>query len=210
MSEEPKPGDNLAHVNKLTSEMQHHAGLWSRDVGQAEKHEREILVRAYELCLWAASDQANDDLLVGRMARAGVPQTKRSQRCTQTVQYAFAKIDKKPEPSQLSRWGWAIQHALDQNPRPPPSDLLAFIKREGGDAECRKKARAKAKKNGDADPPEDPKPYRLPCELPDVFDGQMVKVEKTAEGEWQVIPRKVLSFDTTLEQEAEPAPAAPH
>jgi hypothetical protein len=35
----------------------------------------------------------------------------------------------------------------------------------------------------------------------------MVKVEKTKTGEWQVIPRKVLSFDTTLEPETEPEPA---
>jgi hypothetical protein len=217
MSDEPTPpteppdrGDNLAHINKLTSEMTHAAGLWSNNAERGAKHERDIMVRAYELCLWAEQDPANDELLAGRMVNAGVPHTKRSHRCTQTIQYAFAKLteDKKvvPEPNQISRWGWAIQHALNHDPRPAPGELLAFIKKEGGDAECRKKARKTA--NDNEKPPVEPKPYPLPCELPDVFDGKMVKLAKTKDGGWQMIPRKVVSLDTTSENDNSNEPDA--
>jgi hypothetical protein len=37
-----------------------------------------------------------------------------------------------PEQNQISRWGWAIQHALNQNPSPAPDKLLAFIAQQGG------------------------------------------------------------------------------
>jgi hypothetical protein len=130
MSEEPKPGDNLAHVNKLTSEMRHHAGLWSRDVGQAEKHEREILVRAYELCLWAQQDPNNDVVINGLIVSAGIPYTKKSHKCTQVLHYAFNEAKVKPEPSQLSRWAWTIQHALGPEPA-PPAQRIACVYRKG-------------------------------------------------------------------------------
>jgi hypothetical protein len=194
MSEEPKPGDNLAHVNKLTSEMQHHAGLWSRDVGQAEKHEREILVRAYELCLWAEGDPNNDVVINGLIVSAGIPYTKKSHKCTQVLHYAFNGAKVKPEPSQLSRWAWTIQHALDQNPRPPPSELLAFIEKEGGTVKCREKSRS----TRTVQPTKKTEP--IPCNLPDELNGKTVKLRKDAAGKWS-LEIKVVSDDTTSVQE---------
>jgi hypothetical protein len=42
--------------------------------------------------------------------------------------------------------------------------------------------------------------------LPDELDGKLVMVKKTDAGEWQVIPRKVLSSETT--QAPKPATVA--
>jgi hypothetical protein len=72
----------VSPTNKLISEMRHHAGLWSRDVGKAESHEREILVRAYELCLWAEEDRNNDMIVKGLIVAAGIPSsTRKSHKC---------------------------------------------------------------------------------------------------------------------------------
>jgi hypothetical protein len=193
----PATGHNLPPIAKLAAEMTHHAGLWSRNAGQGEKHQREIMVRAYQLCLWA-EDPDTDLLITGLLSKADIPHTKRSHRCTQLLRYAFRKVEVEPEPSQLSRWAWSMQHALNQTPRPAPADLLDFVKNEGGDVACRKKARdaETATADGSAPKPE-PRPIPLPsCSLPDELDGVSVTARKT-EGGWVLIPRKVLSFDTT-------------
>jgi hypothetical protein len=72
----------VSPTNKLISEMRDHAGLWSRDVGKAESHEREILVRAYELCLWAEEDRNNDMIVKGLIVAAGIQSsTRKSHKC---------------------------------------------------------------------------------------------------------------------------------
>src|SRR5205814_47850 len=111
----------------------------------------------------------------------------------QLLHYAFHRADVEPEPSQLSRWAWSIQHALNQSQRPEPADLLDFIKNEGGDLKCREKARkAEAAKDVSA-PKAQPEPIPLPsCTLPDELDGVRVTARKTDAG-WVLIPRKVLS-----------------
>jgi hypothetical protein len=204
---DPEIGSNLPPIKKLAAEMTHHAALWARNAKGGEKHQREIMVRAYQLCLWA-EDPDTEFLTVGLLSMAGIPQTKRSHRCTSVLRYAFHKAECEPEPSQLSRWAWTLQHALNHNPRPAPDELLRFIKDEGGEVACREKAREVATKveRDRRKGAEKPKPIPLPCVLPDALDGRAVTVRKTETGDWELIPHKVLSLDTTPSQA--PAPAA--
>jgi hypothetical protein len=194
-------GHNLPPIAQIGEEMTHHAQLWATNVEKGGKHENQIKVLAYrlreymedgELCL----------AVKGLLRDADVPTTKRSSAFTQLLRLAFHKAKVQPEPSQLSRWAWALQHAWNQDPHPAPDEVLKFIKDEGGDVECRNKARAANRDDGDRTEPE-PIPL-YDCSLPDDLDGKRVRVEKTEKG-WQLIPPKVPSGDRTT---TPPSPAA--
>jgi hypothetical protein len=192
----PKPsaGHNFEPIKALASEMTHHAGLWSRDVAQGEKHRDAIMVRAFTL----REHMEDPDLRVlirGLIADAKVPTTARSSEFTQLLNLAYHEAKAKPEPSQISRWSGALQFAWSCDPRPPPVDVPKFIEGKGGDVECARKARQKARGEGratQAKPPAIP----VPCTLPDELDGAVVTARKTKTG-WQLEPRKVVSGETT-------------
>lgn len=143
----PDTGHNLPPIAPLGDEMTHHAGLWSRNAAHGEMHEREIMVRAYRLCLY--SEDPDTELSIrGLLSKADIPQTKRSHLCTQLLNYAFHNVkdragtSRRPEKSQISRWSGALQYALSQKEqRPSPDGLLAFIDKAGGVVECATKAR---------------------------------------------------------------------
>src|SRR5947208_17002607 len=108
----PAPGDNLPPITKIASEMASHAQHWALNAAHGEKHEREIMVRAYRLCL-LAEDPNLKLMIVGIIAQAKVPQTKRSHICTQLINYAFHNVNdereksRRTEKSMVSRWSGA-------------------------------------------------------------------------------------------------------
>ncbi len=136
----PAPGHNLPPITKLADEMTHYADLWSHHAGEGEKHENEIKFRAYQLRLYA--DDPDTELLIGGLLRAAnIPQTKRSDLFTQYLHFAFHTAKVRPEKSQISRWAGALKYAWSHDPRPAPESVLGFIKSNGGDVECARKAR---------------------------------------------------------------------
>jgi hypothetical protein len=136
----PEAGHNLPPITRLADEMTDHASKWSHHAGEGERHEREIMVRAYQLRVFA-EDPAIELQITGLLSKANVPQTQRSSTFTRYLNYAFHKAKQRPEKSQISRWAGALQFAWSHDPRPAPENVLAFIKSQGGDVECARKAR---------------------------------------------------------------------
>jgi hypothetical protein len=213
--ETPATGHNLPPIAKLADEMTDHAGKWSHHAGEGEKHEGEIKIRAYQLRVFA-EDPAIELQIAELLSKAKVPQTKRSDLFTQYLHLAFHKAKgRRPEKSQISRWSGALKHAWSHDPRPAPEGVLAFIKSEGGDVECARKAR-NANHSGSASVTT-PMMWMIPVrsiaaspaavatltgkpELP----GRMVKVGKM--GMFVFVPRKgsAVSDETTPSPEASP------
>ena len=194
----PDVGHNLPPVAEIGKEMTHQAHLWATKVSKGDKHRAAIMVQVFTLRGYMEDPQLR--LLVkGMLADADVPSTKRSSEFTQLLRFAFQHAKAQPEPSQLSRWAWALQHAWSQVPRPQAEDVIAFIAEQGGDVACREIARKAAKAEAaDADKLRTaPIPYPLACVVPDAFVGQWVKVEKDESGQARLTPRKVLSLDIT-------------
>jgi len=211
MSDETTPvpalDHNLPPIANLAHEMTHHAVLWANDLVQGEKHRDAVMTGAFRL----RSHMEDPDLRLlvkGLLADAKVPTTARSQEFTQLLNLAFHKAEVKPEKSQISRWAGALQHAWSCDPRPTPEEVAGFIKNEGGDVACAKKAR-EAGRAGAAFTAA-PQPFQLPCDLPAnlVAQARTIKGKKVIPGQWeddgsgwQFVLRqgKVVSSETTTE-----------
>src|SRR5262249_26128757 len=154
------------------------------------KDEHGVKISTWRLRLSMDSDEHVATYIAGMLAQAKVPMGKNSRIFTQLLHFAFHQAKCQPEPSQLSRWAWALEHAWNQNPRPTPEDVTGFIQREGGDVVCREKARkaVNAANDGNANRTA-PTPYQLSCPVPDAFVGQWVKVDKDDAGRVQLIPK---------------------
>jgi hypothetical protein len=136
----PDAGHNLPPIGKLADEMKHHAGLWSRNAGQGEKHRYVIMAHAFSLRSHMEDPQLRV-LIKGVLAEAEIRVTKRSGEFTPLLHFAFHKAEIKPEKSQISRWAGALQYAWTFDPRPAPETVVDWIKSHGGDVECAKRAR---------------------------------------------------------------------
>jgi hypothetical protein len=202
----PDAGHNLPPIGKLADEMKHHAGLWSRNAGQGEKHRYVIMAHAFSLRSHMEDPQLRV-LIKGVLAEAEIRVTKRSGEFTPLLHFAFHKAEIKPEKSQISRWAGALQYAWTFDPRPAPETVVDWIKSHGGDVECAKRARKGA--GAGTDNPATPIP--LPCDLPaELFgDGMSGRIERAPDGGWQFVPRnpKAVSSETTQGADAQPATA---
>jgi hypothetical protein len=218
----PASGHNLPPIAKLADEMAHAGVLWANNVELGEKHEAEIKVRAYQLR--AHAEDPDTRLLIGGLLRdANIPQTKRSDPFTQYLHLAFRKAKVRPEKSQISRWAGALKWAWLQDPRPTPDALPAFIKGQGGDVECARKARDanRAGSGGNSAPQAIPFPLAwIANAYLSANDGKAIsgRLERTEIGV-QFVPNKRIDLQAARErlqeklsqmrQPAAPSPVTP-
>src|SRR4249919_2236990 len=67
----PLPGHNQPPIAQLGREMTHHAALWASNRDKGERHCHEIMVRAYQLRLYA-EDRETKLVILGLMTEANI------------------------------------------------------------------------------------------------------------------------------------------